>query len=102
MHCESLFGGYHHSMGDLNKESNNGCRWPLFYGDNKTSASNNDQCYNNGFTSQTTFGFDKDVVRRTMLEHEAVFKTQVNLVEDFLCDLFISSSGFWLIVFCEF
>lgn len=77
MHCESLFGGYHHSMGDLNKESNNGCRWPLFYGDNKTSASNNDQCYNNGFTSQTTFGFDKDVVRRTMLEHEAVFKTQV-------------------------
>lgn len=75
VHCESLFTGYHHhSMRDLNNESN-GCRWPLFYGDNnKTSA--NDQSYN-GFPSQTTFGFDKEVVRRTMLEHEAVFKTQV-------------------------
>ncbi|XP_010458861.1 PREDICTED: uncharacterized protein LOC104740052 [Camelina sativa] len=76
VHCESLFGGYHHSMGDLNKESN-GCRWPLFYSDSKTSAAANDQCYN-GFPSQTTsFGYDKDLVRRTMLEHEAVFKTQV-------------------------
>lgn len=84
VHCESLFGGYHHSMRDLNKESN-ACRWPLFYGDNKTSEAN-DQCYN-GFTSQSTFGYDKDVVRRTMLEHEAVFKTQVYLVEDILCDL---------------
>ncbi|CAH2037833.1 unnamed protein product [Thlaspi arvense] len=75
VHCESLLPGYHHSMRDLNNESN-GCRWPLFYGDNQTSA--NDQSYN-GFPSQTTtFGYDKDVVRRTMLEHEAVFKTQVS------------------------
>uniref|UniRef100_A0A1J3DSM9 Uncharacterized protein n=1 Tax=Noccaea caerulescens TaxID=107243 RepID=A0A1J3DSM9_NOCCA len=70
VHCESLYGGYHHSMRDLNKD----CRWPLLYSDNKTSA--NDQSYN-GFPSQTTFDCDKDVVRRTMLEHEAVFKTQV-------------------------
>ncbi|ESQ35428.1 hypothetical protein EUTSA_v10006678mg [Eutrema salsugineum] len=69
VHCESVY----HSMRDLNNESN-GCRWPLFYGDSKTSA--NDQSYN-GFPSQTTFEYDKDVVRRTMLEHEAVFKTQV-------------------------
>lgn len=74
VHCESLFSGYHHSMRDLNKDSN-GCRWPLFCGDNKPSAAN-DQCYN-GFPSHTTFGYDEDVVRRTMLEHEAVFKTQV-------------------------
>lgn len=71
VHCESLFGGYHHSMRDLNKD----CRWPLLYSDNKTSA--NDQSYN-GFPSQTTFDCDKDVVRRTMLEHEALFKTQVS------------------------
>ncbi|CAG7867062.1 unnamed protein product [Brassica rapa] len=63
IHCESLFPGHHHSMRDPNNESN-GCRWPLFYADNKASA--NDQFYN-----------DKDVVRRTMLEHEAVFKAQV-------------------------
>ncbi|KAL0732851.1 hypothetical protein Bca4012_009061 [Brassica carinata] len=63
VHCESLFPGHHHSMRDLNNESN-GCRWPLFYADNKAYA--NDQFYN-----------DKDVVRRTMLEHEAVFKAQV-------------------------
>lgn len=64
IHCESLFPGHHHSMRDPNNESN-GCRWPLFYADNKASA--NDQFYN-----------DKDVVRRTMLEHEAVFKAQVS------------------------
>lgn len=62
IHCESLFSGHHHSMRDLNNESN-GCRWPLFY-----AADNRDQFYND----------DKDVVRRTMLEHEAVFKTQVS------------------------
>ncbi|KAF8104600.1 hypothetical protein N665_0171s0102 [Sinapis alba] len=69
VHCESLFPGHHHSMRDLNNESN-GCRWPLFYADNKTLA--DDQSYN-GYP----FGNDKDVVRRTMLEHEAVFKAQV-------------------------
>ncbi|KAL1220030.1 hypothetical protein V5N11_017641 [Cardamine amara subsp. amara] len=74
VHCESLVSGYHHSMRDLNKDSN-GCRWPLFCGDNKPSTAN-DQCYN-GFPSQSTFGYEEDVVRRTMLEHEAVFKTQV-------------------------
>ncbi|CAN8293682.1 unnamed protein product [Cochlearia groenlandica] len=74
VHCERLFSGYHHhSMRDLNNEPN-GCTRPLFYADNKTSA--NDQS-SSGFPSQTTFGYEKDVVRKTMLEHEAAFKTQV-------------------------
>ena len=47
---------YHHSMRDLNNDSNGCSRLPFL---------NNDQSY-------------KDVVRRTMLEHEAAFKSQVS------------------------
>ncbi|CAN8305278.1 unnamed protein product [Cochlearia groenlandica] len=76
VHCEGLLLGYHHSMRDLNNESN-GCRWP-FFGNNPTTSAN-DQCYNGGFPpSHTTLVFDKHVVRRTMIEHEAVFMTQVS------------------------
>ncbi|CAF2108772.1 hypothetical protein HID58_081157 [Brassica napus] len=46
---------YHHSMRDLNNDSNGCSRLPFL---------NNDQSY-------------KDMVRRTMLEHEAAFKSQV-------------------------
>ncbi|CAF2258745.1 unnamed protein product [Brassica napus] len=56
VHSESLLPGrYHHSMRDLNNDSNGCSRLPFL---------NNDQSY-------------KDVVRRTMLQHEAVFKSQV-------------------------
>ncbi|CAN8312182.1 unnamed protein product [Cochlearia groenlandica] len=75
VHCESLFLGYnHHSMRDLNTDSN-GYRLPLFLIDNKTSE--NDHQSHNGFPSHTIFKCDKDVVRKTMLDHETVFKTQV-------------------------
>ncbi|OIW02164.1 hypothetical protein TanjilG_02388 [Lupinus angustifolius] len=64
------------SMRDLNEEFSS-CGWPLLYGD-KTPA--NRQYYNNyhpSVTADTCSSYDKDVVRRTMLEHEAIFKNQV-------------------------
>lgn len=64
-------------MTELNEDSN-GCGWPLFYGD-KTFT--NGQYYN-GFLPRVITdaypGNDKDVVKRTMLEHEAIFKNQVS------------------------
>ncbi|KAL0797783.1 hypothetical protein Bca101_052957 [Brassica carinata] len=65
VHSETLSppGRYHHSMRDLDNDFNGCNRLPLLNSDNnRTSA--NDQSY-------------RDVVRRTMLEHEAVFKSQV-------------------------
>ncbi|RZC24483.1 uncharacterized protein LOC114387055 [Glycine soja] len=67
--------GYN-SMRDLNEESSS-CGWPLFYGDKSLT---NGQYYNNYLPSSTTdacSAYDKDVVKRMMLEHEAVFKNQV-------------------------
>lgn len=64
-------------MRDLNENPNN-CSWPLYYGD-KTFG--NGQYYN-GFLPRVPTDLypgydDKDVVKRTMLEHEAIFKNQV-------------------------
>ncbi|KAG5059515.1 hypothetical protein JHK87_000544 [Glycine soja] len=67
--------GYY-SMRDLNEESSS-CGWPLFYGDKSLT---NGQYYNNYLPSSVTdacSAYDKDVVKRMMLEHEAVFKNQV-------------------------
>ncbi|KAJ4825324.1 hypothetical protein Tsubulata_043499 [Turnera subulata] len=75
VHCDSYFPGYF-SMRDLNENSNS-CSWPFYYGD-KTFA--NAQYYN-GFLPSTIAdvypGNEKDAVKRTMLEHEAIFKTQL-------------------------
>ncbi|XP_065860528.1 uncharacterized protein [Euphorbia lathyris] len=72
---ESCFPGYF-SMRDLNEDSNS-CSWPLYYGDRTFT---NGQYYN-GFLPRTIpdvySGYDKDVVKRTMLEHEAIFKNQL-------------------------
>ncbi|KAJ7943393.1 DUF863 family protein [Quillaja saponaria] len=72
---KSYLPGYY-SMRDLNDESSS-CGWPLFYGDKNLS---NGQCYN-GYLQRATSGarseYDKDVLKRTMLEHEAIFKNQV-------------------------
>ncbi|CAK7326159.1 unnamed protein product [Dovyalis caffra] len=74
--CESYFPGYF-SMRDLNEDSNS-CNWPLFYGDKTFS---NGQYYN-GFLPRVIAdaypGNDKDAVKRTMLEHEAIFKKQLH------------------------
>ncbi|KAB5538478.1 hypothetical protein DKX38_016011 [Salix brachista] len=73
--CESYFPGYF-SMRDLNEDSNS-CSWPLFYGD-KTFT--NGQCCN-GFLPRVVADAypanDKDVVKQTMLEHEAIFRSQL-------------------------
>ena len=63
-------------MRDLNEDSNS-CSWPLYYGD-KTLT--NGQYYNSFFPRANIDaypGYDKDVLKRTMLEHEAIFKNQV-------------------------
>lgn len=75
--CKSYLPGYY-PMRDLNQDSNS-CSWPPYYGD-KTLT--NGQYYN-GFlpraAAEAYSGYEKDVVKRTMLEHEAVFKKQVCL-----------------------
>ncbi|CAK8536636.1 unnamed protein product [Lathyrus sativus] len=68
--------GYYSMMRDLNEESSS-CGWPLFYRD-KTPI--NGKCYENYLPSVASDACsvdDKDVVKRMMLEHEAVFKNQV-------------------------
>ncbi|XP_016439045.1 uncharacterized protein LOC107764987 [Nicotiana tabacum] len=66
----------HYSMRDLSEDSNSSI-WPLFYGD-KTFT--NGQYYN-GFVSRTKTdaypGYNKDVLKQKILEHESIFKNQV-------------------------
>ncbi|KAL5761677.1 hypothetical protein ACOSP7_017941 [Xanthoceras sorbifolium] len=73
--CKSYLPGYY-SMRDLNEDSNS-CSWPLYYGDKNLT---NGQYYN-GFmprvVSESYSGYDKDAVKRKMLEHEAIFKDQL-------------------------
>ncbi|KAJ6891617.1 hypothetical protein NC651_024961 [Populus alba x Populus x berolinensis] len=73
--CESYFPGYF-SMRDLNEDSNS-CSWPPFYGD-KTFT--NGQYYNDYLPRVVADAYpanDKDVVKRTMLKHEAIFRKQL-------------------------
>lgn len=66
----------HYSMKDLNRESN-GASWPSCFGDSNLS---NGQFYY-GFLPRTVAdsqpGPDRDLVKQTMLKHEAIFKDQV-------------------------
>ncbi|KAA0034455.1 uncharacterized protein E5676_scaffold1932G00040 [Cucumis melo var. makuwa] len=72
---ESYLPGYH-SMRDLNEDSH-GCSWPLYYSEKSCQSGQ----YYNGIlpraTSDAYLGCDRDAVKRTMLEHEAIFKNQV-------------------------
>ncbi|GAB4829084.1 hypothetical protein Ancab_018746 [Ancistrocladus abbreviatus] len=67
--------GYY-SMRDLSHDSNGGS-WATYYADN--SFPNPQYCY--GFSprgiSDLCPGYDRDIVKQTMLEHEAIFKNQV-------------------------
>ncbi|KAL6969739.1 hypothetical protein U1Q18_029449 [Sarracenia purpurea var. burkii] len=75
VHCKSYLPGYF-SMRDLNEDSSSS-NWPLFYGD-KTPA--NGQYYSSFLPRTVTNeypGADKDILKQTMLEHEAIFKHQV-------------------------
>ncbi|KAK9277236.1 hypothetical protein L1049_006775 [Liquidambar formosana] len=71
--CKNFLPGYY-SMRDLNEDSNSGS-WPLFRGD-KTLT--NGQYYN-GFspTAIADTYHNRDVLKQTMLQHEAMFKWQV-------------------------
>lgn len=73
--CKSYLPGYF-SMRHCNQDSND-CSWPLHYGDKMLT---NGQYYN-GFLPRAVAdaysGCDKDVIKRTMLGHEAIFKSQV-------------------------
>ena len=66
----------HYSMKDLNRDANGGS-WPLCFGESNLS---NGQCYYS-FLPRTVAdshpGYDKDFVKQTMLQHEAIFKNQV-------------------------
>ncbi|XP_074309667.1 uncharacterized protein LOC141644117 [Silene latifolia] len=61
---------------DLSRESNGGC-WPSYY----TEGSLPNGQFHYGFLPRTVAdshsGYDKDVLKQTMLEHEAIFKDQV-------------------------
>ncbi|XP_027918401.1 uncharacterized protein LOC114177313 isoform X1 [Vigna unguiculata] len=70
---QSLPGYY--SMRDLNEESSS-CGWPLYYGD-KTLANGHYHNYLPSAAADACSTHDKDVVKQTMLEHEAIFKNQV-------------------------
>ncbi|KAK9707197.1 hypothetical protein RND81_07G179100 [Saponaria officinalis] len=65
-----------YSMRDLSRETN-GAGWPSCYGD--SNLPNGDFFY--GFLPRTIEdlhpGYDKDVVKQTMIEHEGIFKKQV-------------------------
>lgn len=91
-------------MRDLNEDSNSS-NWPLFYGDK--TFTNGQYC--NGFMSRTKMdaypGYNKDVLKEKMLEHESIFKDQVILIlvvnvyfsnnqKDLSCK-FGSASGFF-------
>ncbi|XP_047321714.1 uncharacterized protein LOC124925686 [Impatiens glandulifera] len=72
----SYFPGYY-SMRDLNNEDSSSNSWPQFYSDNTSnnnSINANGTILNNGFFPP---GYDKDSVKQTMLQHEAIFKHQV-------------------------
>jgi len=69
---ESYMPGYY-ATGDLNMEPNG--RWSPYY---EERTSNGRLC--NGFTTKPTNGyseFDKEMLKRQMLEHEAIFRQQV-------------------------
>ncbi|XP_059317245.1 uncharacterized protein LOC132067876 [Lycium ferocissimum] len=75
VHYKGFLPSYY-SMKDLNEDSNSSS-WPLFYGDK--TLPNGQYC--NGFTSRTITdaytGYDKDVLKQKMLDHEAIFRNQV-------------------------
>ncbi|XP_060184343.1 uncharacterized protein LOC132614023 [Lycium barbarum] len=74
VHCKGYIPAYY-SMSYLSEDSNN--RWPLHYGEKIYTKAQ----YCNGFMSSTTIdadpGYDKDVLKQKILEHEETFKNQV-------------------------
>uniref|UniRef100_A0A1J3IPJ7 Uncharacterized protein n=1 Tax=Noccaea caerulescens TaxID=107243 RepID=A0A1J3IPJ7_NOCCA len=74
VHCESFLP----SMRDHSEDSNS-CNWSMYGGDKNLPYG---QQYQNGFSMrpapESYSGNERDVLKQTMLEHEAVFKNQVH------------------------
>ncbi|XP_077211473.1 uncharacterized protein LOC143846795 [Tasmannia lanceolata] len=65
----------HFFMGDLNGDANTG-NWSPFYGDKMFTNAQ----YYNGFTQRPVdvyLDYDKELLKQTMLRHEAIFRKQV-------------------------
>ncbi|GMJ09554.1 hypothetical protein like AT1G13940 [Hibiscus trionum] len=73
---KSCLPGYY-SMMDLNEDSNS-CSWPHYYGDKTLTNGQYYQCFFSRANVDAYPGYDKDTLRRIMLEHEAIFKNQVS------------------------
>ncbi|XP_022733793.1 uncharacterized protein LOC111287469 [Durio zibethinus] len=73
---KSFLPGYY-SMRDLDDDSNS-CSWPLYYGDKSLTNGQYYKSFSPGAFADTYPGFDKDILKRTMLQHEAIFKNQVS------------------------
>ncbi|KAL3336513.1 hypothetical protein AABB24_029252 [Solanum stoloniferum] len=75
VHYKGFLPSYY-SMRDLNEDANSSS-WPLFYGDK--TLPNGQYC--NGFTPRTITdaypGYDKDILKQKMIEHEGIFRNQV-------------------------
>lgn len=75
MHCKSHTPGYY-SMTDMNEDSNSSS-WSPYYGDKNLLNAQ----YYNGMVQKTVrdeyTGYEKDVLRQKMIEHDMIFKTQV-------------------------
>lgn len=75
VHCESFLP----SMRDHSEDSNS-CNWSMYGGDKSLPPYG--QQFQNGFSMrpapESYSGNERDVLKQTMLEHEAVFKNQVS------------------------
>ncbi|KAH9626159.1 hypothetical protein KSS87_017683, partial [Heliosperma pusillum] len=61
---------------DLSRESNGG-RWPSFYTEGRLPNGQFHYVFLPRTVADSHSGYDKDVLKQTMLEHEAIFKDQV-------------------------
>lgn len=80
MHYKDYYVPGYCSMRNHLSEDASSSNWPLFYGD-RALTTNGQYC--NGFVSRGSMdaypGYDKDAVKQKMLEHEAIFKNQVQI-----------------------
>lgn len=67
------------SMRDLNEDANVYVNWTLHYRDKPLPNGQFYDCSRPSATADSCIGYDKDSVKQKMLEHEAIFKQQVQL-----------------------
>lgn len=95
VHCESFIP----LMRDQSEDSNS-YSWSMYSGDKNLPFG---QQYQKGFSDRAAVdaysgGYEKDLLKQTMLEHESIFKNQVSFLLEwflFLCVFY----QIWLICF---